>query len=156
MDQDSNKMKFSFKFKIPGAEKRLSIRIQLNNDIEDLTAFDDKSFENIVVKAALIASEYVKLKEKKGIITIHDPSVNRLPGDHSFGINYNPSNKTADFKKLKEDLSDSFDWLIEKDYPPGMIKKYKGSYNLNIDPRIVSQAKEHFNYIFDEIMKTFL
>ncbi len=148
-------VQYQFHFKFPESDTKLSIRVHLTNKANDLEVLDANTFENVVIKAALIACERVKLHKANGLLTLHH-SNRRIEGiDHNINIKYDPLTKTADFEELKRQLYEGYDWLIDKDFPENMPNEFITLHNLDIDPSIVKDTRRQLSFIFDEIMKMF-
>ena len=140
-------------FHIMLKDPKYKVEVSLNDNFSDLEVLDKSTFENVVMKSLMITCEKLKIEETCGMSKLNDPGRNIVGGKTSCPINYSRSTKSADFKALRNGLAESYDWLIEKDYSQELLEKYKGRYNLQIDPSIVKNARLQFLSVFDEILK---
>lgn len=150
MYDDVDNLYFHIMLKDP---KDFKVEVSLNDKFNDLEVLDKSTFENVVMKSLMITCEKLKVEESCGMRILNDPSRNIVGGKTSCPIKYNRSTKTADFQDLKNGLTKSYDWLIEKKYSQELMEKYNGSYDLHVDSSIVQHARLQFLSIFDEILK---
>lgn len=121
----------------------VQIEVRINADFENVETLDEDTFKNIVLKAFIITAEKLKLDESMG---------HMVPSKIGANLEFDKSSKTLNFNEFKKEILESYDFLINKNYSKNFLEKYKGRYDLSIDPSIVKKGQVTLAKIFNEII----